>query len=141
MTRSDRRDAPQLERYRQESLLIALHAARLVLRRGWALESSPRCRARFVLLCTVVRHEADPAAARSPPDGRREHPPREHGRILGAGRDDCFLDVDGAAVFLGGCSKTSIYHQVERGRIRAHRLGGRLLFDPVELREDVERDG
>jgi hypothetical protein len=34
-----------------------------------------------------------------------------------------------------------VYHLVQRGRIRAHRLGGRLLFDPAELRADVERDG
>jgi hypothetical protein len=61
--------------------------------------------------------------------------------ILERRSDGGFLDVDGAARFLGGCSKASIYHQVERGRIRAHRLAGRLLFDPAELREDVERDG
>ena len=59
--------------------------------------------------------------------------------LLRAGRDDGFLDVDGAARYLGGCSKKSIYHLVERGRIRAHRVGGRLLFDPAELRQDVER--
>lgn len=54
-------------------------------------------------------------------------------------RDDGFLDVDGAAAFLGGSTKKRIYHLVERGRIRAHKVGGRLLFDPAELREDVER--
>lgn len=54
-------------------------------------------------------------------------------------RDDGFLDVDGAAAFLGGCSRKALYHLVERGRIRSHRVGGRLLFDPAELRADVER--
>jgi hypothetical protein len=61
--------------------------------------------------------------------------------ILDQRRHSGFLDVDGAAAFLGDCSKTSIYHQVERGQIRARRLGGRLLFDPAELREDVQGDG
>ena len=56
-------------------------------------------------------------------------------------RDDGFLDVDGAAAFLGSCSRSAIYHLVERGHIRAHRVGARLLFDPAELREDVERNG
>lgn len=59
--------------------------------------------------------------------------------LLEERRDDGFLDVDGAAAFLGGCSRKAVYHMVERGRIRAHRLGGRLLFDPAELRADVER--
>jgi excisionase family DNA binding protein len=59
--------------------------------------------------------------------------------ILDERRDDGFLDVDGAAAFLGGCSRKAIYHLVARGRIRAHRVGGRLLFDPAELRADVER--
>jgi len=54
-------------------------------------------------------------------------------------RDDGYLDVEGAAEFLGGCSRKAVYHLVERRRIRAHRLAGRLLFDPVELREDVRR--
>lgn len=58
---------------------------------------------------------------------------------LQEGRDDGFLDVDGAARFLGGRSEKAVYHLVERGRIRAHRVGGRLLFDPAELRADVER--
>jgi excisionase family DNA binding protein len=59
-------------------------------------------------------------------------------RRLEEGRDNGFLDIDGAAQFLGGCSRNAVYHLVERGRIRAHRLGGRLLFDPAELRQDVE---
>jgi hypothetical protein len=58
---------------------------------------------------------------------------------LDKNRDDGFLDVNAAARFLGGCSHKAVYHLVERGRIRAHRLAGRLLFDPAELRADVER--
>jgi excisionase family DNA binding protein len=58
--------------------------------------------------------------------------------LLGDLRDDGFLDVDGAAGFLATTRK-AVYHLAERGRIRSHRLGGRLLFDPAELREDVER--
>ena len=53
--------------------------------------------------------------------------------------DEGFLDVDGAARVLGGCSRKAVYHLVERDRIRCHRLAGRLLFDPAELRADVER--
>jgi excisionase family DNA binding protein len=53
-------------------------------------------------------------------------------------QDDGFLSADRAARYLDTTTK-ALYHQVERGRIRAHRLGGRLLFDPVELRQDVER--
>ena len=56
-------------------------------------------------------------------------------------RDDGYLDVDGAADFLGGCSRKAVYHLVERGKIRVHRLGGRLLFDPAELRADVACGG
>ncbi len=59
--------------------------------------------------------------------------------LLQEGRDDGFLDVDGAAAFLGGSSRKAVYHLVERGKIRSHRVGGRLLFDPAELRADVER--
>jgi hypothetical protein len=59
--------------------------------------------------------------------------------LLEERRDDGFLDIDSAAAFLGGSTKKRIYHLVERGRIRVHRVGGRLLFDPAELREDVER--
>jgi excisionase family DNA binding protein len=55
------------------------------------------------------------------------------------GRDDGFLDVDGACAFLGGCSRKRIYALVERRRIRSHKVGGRLLFDPAKLRADVER--
>jgi excisionase family DNA binding protein len=60
--------------------------------------------------------------------------------VLGDRRGDGFLDVDDAAAFLATTRK-AVYHLVERRRIRAHRLGGRLLFDPIELREDVERGG
>ena len=59
--------------------------------------------------------------------------------LLDEPHDDGFLDIDGAAEFLGGCSRKRIYHLVERRRISAHRVGGRLLFDPRELRADVER--
>ena len=59
--------------------------------------------------------------------------------LLEKRRDDGFLDVRGAAAFLGGCSRKAVYHLVKRGRIRAHRVGGRMLFDPRELRADVER--
>lgn len=55
-------------------------------------------------------------------------------------RDDGFLDVSGAAEFLGGCSHNAVYHLHQRGRIRGYRVGRRLLFDRRELREDVERD-
>jgi excisionase family DNA binding protein len=61
--------------------------------------------------------------------------------LLRDSRDNGFLDVDAAASYLGGCSRTAVYHLVERGRIRAHRLGGRLLFDPAELRQDMEHSG
>jgi excisionase family DNA binding protein len=61
--------------------------------------------------------------------------------ILRDGRDDGFLDVDGAARYLGGCSRGAVYHLVDRGQIRAHRLAGRLLFDPAQLRQDVENGG
>jgi excisionase family DNA binding protein len=57
---------------------------------------------------------------------------------LAEGADHGFLDVDGAARFLGGCSRSSIYHLVQRQKIRAHRRGGRLFFDPAELRRYVE---
>jgi excisionase family DNA binding protein len=54
-------------------------------------------------------------------------------------RDDGYIDIDAAGRYLGNCSKGAVYHLVERGKIRAHRLGGRLLFDPRELRQDVEQ--
>jgi excisionase family DNA binding protein len=50
-----------------------------------------------------------------------------------------FLDAKGAAEFLGGCSVKRIYNLVERGAIPHHKPHGRLLFDPQELREWVER--
>jgi Helix-turn-helix domain len=49
-----------------------------------------------------------------------------------------FLDVKGAAAFLGGCAPKRIYNLVERGELPHHRPAGRLLFDPRELREWVE---
>lgn len=64
---------------------------------------------------------------------------RRVAELIEDGRDDGYLGVDGAAEFLGRSSRKAIYHLVERGRVRAHRVGGRLLFDPAELRADVER--
>lgn len=55
------------------------------------------------------------------------------------GRDDGFIDAKGAGEFLGGISAKAVYALAERGRIRPHRIGGRVLFDPAELREAVER--
>lgn len=49
-----------------------------------------------------------------------------------------YLDVKGAAAFLGGCSTKRIYHLVERGQLPYHRPAGRLLFDRRELRQWVE---
>jgi len=60
--------------------------------------------------------------------------------LLQDGRDDGFLDIDGAASYLGR-SKKSIYHLVERRKLPHHRAGGRLLFDPKHLRRWAERHG
>jgi hypothetical protein len=54
------------------------------------------------------------------------------------GRDDGFLDAKAAGQFLGGMSAKAVYQLAQRGWIRPHRLGSRVLFDPAELREDVE---
>jgi excisionase family DNA binding protein len=54
-------------------------------------------------------------------------------------QDSGFLDVEGAAAYLGGCSRKRIYHLVERGQLPHHRAGGRLLFDRRELRAWVEQ--
>jgi excisionase family DNA binding protein len=58
--------------------------------------------------------------------------------LIRAGRDDGFLDIDGAARYLSTTAK-SIYHLVERRQLPHHRAGGRLLFDPAQLRAWVER--
>jgi excisionase family DNA binding protein len=50
-----------------------------------------------------------------------------------------FVDVDGAAEFLG-LSRKAVYRLVERHRLPHHRAGGRLLFDRRELRGWVERE-
>jgi hypothetical protein len=50
-----------------------------------------------------------------------------------------YLDVAGAARFLGNCSRKRIYNLVERGLLPHRKFHGRLLFDPRELREWVER--
>jgi excisionase family DNA binding protein len=52
-----------------------------------------------------------------------------------------FLDVKGAAEFLGGWSRKRIYNLVERGAIPFYKPQGRLLFDPDELREWVMEAG
>jgi hypothetical protein len=52
-----------------------------------------------------------------------------------------FLDVKGAAEFLGGWSKKRIYNLVERDVIPYYKPHGRLLFDPRELRDWVTEEG
>jgi hypothetical protein len=52
-----------------------------------------------------------------------------------------YLDVKGAARFLGGCSPRRIYNLVERGVLPHRKFHGRLLFDPRELRDAVEAAG
>ena len=59
--------------------------------------------------------------------------------VIEDGRDDGFLDVNGAAQYLATTPK-AIYRLVERERIPFRRAGGRLLFDRRELRAYVERD-
>jgi Helix-turn-helix domain len=58
-----------------------------------------------------------------------------------AERDVGFLDVTGAAEFLGGWSRKRIYNLVARGAIPYYKPENRLLFDPRELREWVIEDG
>lgn len=58
---------------------------------------------------------------------------------LQEGRDEGFLDAKAAGEFLGGISPKAVYALRERGRIRGHHIGGRVLFDPKQLRQDVER--
>jgi Helix-turn-helix domain len=53
-------------------------------------------------------------------------------------RADGYLDVKGAARFLGDCSPKRIYNLVERGLLPHRKLGGRLLFDPRELRDAID---
>jgi excisionase family DNA binding protein len=60
--------------------------------------------------------------------------------LLERDHDHGFLDVDGAAAFLG-LSRKAIYRLVERHQLPHYRAGGRLLFDRVELRAWVERGG
>jgi excisionase family DNA binding protein len=57
--------------------------------------------------------------------------------LMRQGRDDGFLNVQSAARFLSTTPK-SIYHLVERHQLPHHRAGGRLLFDPSDLRAWVE---
>jgi len=58
---------------------------------------------------------------------------------IAAGRNDGYLDVKGAARFLGNCSPKRIYNLVERGDLPHRKFHGRLLFDPRELRAEIER--
>jgi excisionase family DNA binding protein len=58
--------------------------------------------------------------------------------LLNEGRDDGFLDVDGAADYLG-LSRKAVYRLVERRRLPHHRAGKRLLFGRAELRAWVEQ--
>jgi excisionase family DNA binding protein len=46
--------------------------------------------------------------------------------VLAEGRDDGFLDVDGAAEYLG-LSRKAVYHLVERGRLAHRKPDGRLI--------------
>jgi hypothetical protein len=88
---------------------------------------------------THPEHVAELTLAVTLPPEHLEALARRVAELIEDGRDDGFLDVDGAAEFLGRSSPKAIYHLVERRRVRAHRVGGRLLFDPAELRADVER--
>jgi excisionase family DNA binding protein len=62
---------------------------------------------------------------------------RRVSEALSAGRDDGFLDADGAAEYLG-LTRKAIYSLVERHRLPHHKPAGRLLFDRAELRAWVE---
>jgi excisionase family DNA binding protein len=57
--------------------------------------------------------------------------------LLDERHDDGFVDVDGAAEFLG-LTRKAVYRLVERHQLPHHRAGGRLLFDRQELRAWVE---
>jgi len=57
--------------------------------------------------------------------------------LIEEGRDDGFLDVEGAAAYL--CTTpAAIQRKVARGQIPHHRAGGRVLFNRRELRDWVE---
>ena len=72
---------------------------------------------------------------------RWSRPSRERAAEIVAEQNAGYLDVKGAAHFLGGCSPKRIYNLVERGAIPHYKPHGRLLFDPRELREWVEGRG
>lgn len=57
---------------------------------------------------------------------------------LAEGRDDGFIDVEGAAEYLAMTPK-AIRHKVERRQVPHHRVGRRVLFDRAELRAWVGR--
>jgi hypothetical protein len=58
-------------------------------------------------------------------------------RILEKSHDDGFFDTDGAAMFLKTTPK-GVYHMVEKGKLKAHRGTGRLLFTRADLRAAAE---
>ena len=62
---------------------------------------------------------------------------RRVAELLEDERDEGFVDVDGAADFLG-LSRRAVYRLVEHDRLPNHRASGRLLFDRRELRAWVE---
>jgi excisionase family DNA binding protein len=53
--------------------------------------------------------------------------------LLKEEKEDGFYDVDGAAAFLK-TTRRGIYHLVERGKLKAHRGTGRLLFTRADLK-------
>jgi excisionase family DNA binding protein len=65
----------------------------------------------------------------------------ERAAELVAEYDGGFVDIDGAAAFLGGCSRKRIYNLVERDELPHYKAGGRLLFDPRQLRQWVRQAG
>jgi excisionase family DNA binding protein len=72
-----------------------------------------------------------------PPD-QFEALARHVAAVLAEGRDNGFLDVDGAAEYLS-LSRKAVYHLVARGRLAHCKPDGRLLFDRAELRAYAER--
>lgn len=62
---------------------------------------------------------------------------RRVANALEDGRDDGFLDTDGAAEYLG-LTRKAVYALVERRKLPYYRPAGRLLFDRAALRAWVE---
>jgi excisionase family DNA binding protein len=86
-----------------------------------------------------ARDAALPLTVMLPPD-QLETVARRAADLVADGRDDGFMDVDGAAAFLS-LSPKAIYHKTERDQIPHYHAGGRLLFDRAELRAWVESGG